>query len=310
MAGYVAKQDPLKKSVRAEKVRNPLAPVIAAEKLANLPNREFSILMAESASIDSVRALGLSGLLHAIDSRKHFLTSREVFRITSGLCRLNVVNNQGVIPLITACLSDGRLEQLFAHEIAFMAVQIAACARRLEISGLKREEARKFVEALSDQFVGKLDAASVFDLANMVTAAVDLQVGTDKQMNKIADKCILQIALFKGPDLADILSACSIMGFVHAELFQASVPHLITRMPLLHDVQLLQLLSVAHIISPSIDQALYQKLMSRYMEVLGDPNRTYTDVPREILDEFKKSTATLSLSDQLPAFLHTRITSL
>lgn len=301
-AGYVSKRDP--------KLRVLNAPVIAADKLSNLPNREFSIFLAEAASIYSVRSLGLSGLLHAIESRKNFLTSKEVFRITAGLCRLSVINNQGVIPLILACLSDGRMDQLLAHELAYMAVQTAACTRRADVSEQKRQEARVFVQQLSYHFQSKIEAASFVDLANMSTGVSDLELKDEVLFDKIAEKSIIQIGLFKGPDLADILMSFAWSGVHHARLVSTALPHLMKRMPVVADVQLLQLATVYVSFSDLIETELSGRFMDRYIAELSDKNRTFSDVPREILIQFSQAVDALNLKSRLHDHLLDKISSL
>jgi hypothetical protein len=277
-----------------------VVPVIDHEKLGRLPNREFSLFVAESASIESLRHLGLNGLVQSIESRSPFLTSREIFRIVLGLCRLDVVHNDGILELLTKCISDERLSQFLCHELSFMAVEIAAGTRRLAVSDGKQITARKTVKVISGEFIRKISAASTIDLSHMSTAVADLGIVNEELMTGIAKQASIQIALFKGPDLADLLAAFGVLGFKCDQFLNAAIPHLIRRMPLLYDVQLLQLGSTASRIIDSVDPEVKQQFLERYVEIVNDKSRLYLDIPTFTRDDFVVSAKQLGIADRIP----------
>ena len=287
---YVAKQDP--RQSRVDVARAPPL-MITGDKLANVPNREFSVFIAESATIESLRALGLEGITKAIESRKFFLTPKELVRIVSGLCRLNVIYNNGLVALLGSCLCDERLHQLLAHELAFIAVEVTACARRigLDQGSEKRLAARSLVSVLGNEFSKKINAASTVDLSHMTTAVADFGIVDVDLMTRISQCATIQVSLFKGPELADLVLGFALLGFKSDEFLHVAIPRLMNRMPLLDDIQLLQLGFTVCKLSASRDSGF----IKRYIEVLTDGTRKFSNISREVIEDFELSITALEI---------------
>ena len=141
-------------------------------------------------------------------------------------------------------------------------------------------------------------------------AVADLELKDEALFEKIAEKCIIQIGLFKGPDLADILMSFALSGVHHAGLVSTALPHLMKRMPVLADVQLLQLATVYVSFSDVIEPELSGRFMDRYIAELCDKNRTFSEIPREILNQFSQAVDALNLKSRLPDHLLGKISSL
>lgn len=219
--------------------------IIPAHNLSKLTNMDFSVYIQETATIESIRAIGLQGLLSSLESRKELMTHKDIFRIMTGLCRLDVIHNSGILQLLLECF-DARMRSLMAHEIALMAVELSACTRRL--GKTSHTDAKKSVimvlEFLVDQFKNKIDAASPRDLAYMLSAVADMGLTDAELIEVVGNSASVQIGLFHGPDLADLLIALDVLEVHHHRFFASSVPHLTNRISLLHDKQIITLVGV------------------------------------------------------------------
>lgn len=198
-------------------VKRPLV-AIPPENFVKLPNREMSIYIAKSASLDSLRILGVDVLANTIHERHVFMTHKDVFRIVMGLTRLDVVANRSIMDAITIAIRE-HIRQFGAHELAGMAVELSACKRRIQ-----EVDTTQLVSELVTGFSMKLSAAAPPDLANIAIACVDTGLVDAVLFGKLADSAVLQMGLFRGPELCDILLAFASLGVVHEDLLARSLP--------------------------------------------------------------------------------------
>lgn len=216
--------------------------IIRAEKLEKLSNRDFSVFLSSTASIESIRAVGLDGLMHALTSRSPLLTHKDACRIVTGLSRLDVAANQDVIEILGRIATDSaRIKQFQAHEIASMCVELSACFRRTGSESRFKPVLTHVVDLLSAEFLRKIFAASPVDLACMASAVADAGLVDSGLMERIALAATIQIAQFRGPELADLVLAFATLGFKSEVLLEAALKQLVTRIHALYTPQLLQL---------------------------------------------------------------------
>ena len=295
---YISRPDPFAVTKRipplARTKANPVT-IIPLDRMSNLPNRELSIFIRDSASIESLRAIGLPGLLDLLTARSPFLTARELYRITVGLSRLDVIHNTGLLPLLSRCILDERKNSFLAHEIAHICVELAACTRRLDETK-NRDTLLPLLSGLADEFGRKIEAASPSDLSHITSALVDVGISDPDLFASISQYATIQMGMFTGPELADLLLGFAVSGLKSDRLIRAAAPQLITRMPLLIDVQLLQLGFTA---CRFIDQ-IGDSFIDRYVAVLEDPKRSFSDVPRDVWIDFASSVERLGIEQRLP----------
>ena len=231
--------------VKDAPARIPKPVIIPANNLSKLTNMDFSVFIQETATIESIRAIGLQGLLSSLESRKELMTHKDIFRIVTGLCRLDVIHNNGILQLLLECF-DARMRSLMAHEIALMAVELSACTRRLGETSYThaKKSVIMVLEFLVDQFKKKIDAASPRDLAYMLSAVADMGLTDAELIEVVGNSASMQIGLFHGPDLADLWIALDVLGAHHQRFFASSVPHLTNRISLFHDKQIIPLVGV------------------------------------------------------------------
>lgn len=293
---YISRPDPLavsKQVLPSPSIRVKPLTIIPLDRISNLPNRELSIFIRESASIESLRAIGLIGLLDLLTARSSLFTARELYRIIVGLCRLDVIHNTGVLPLLSRCIMDERKKSLLAHEIGHICVELSACTRRLAETKNKNHVV-SLLSVLADEFIRKIEAASPIDLSYMTSALVDIGICDDDIFSSIAQYATIQIGLFNGPELADILLGFAVTGLKPDKLIQAAIPQLITRMPLLMDVQLLQLgFTACRFIKKD------EIFIDRYVTVLEDPKRSFSNISRHVWTDFAVSVNKLEIEDRL-----------
>ena len=216
--------------------------IIRAEKLDKLSNRDFSVFISSTASIESIRAVGLDGLVHALTSRSPLLTHKDASRIVTGLSRLDVAANQDLIEILGRIATDSaRIKQFQAHEIASMCVELSACFRRTGSGSHFRPVLTRVVDLLSAEFSRKIFAASPVDLACMASAVADAGMIDSGLMERVALAATIQIAQFRGPELADLVLAFATLGFRSSVLLEAAFKQLSTRIHALYTPQLLQL---------------------------------------------------------------------
>jgi len=284
--------------------------IIPLVNLLKLTNRDFSLFIHESASIESIRAIGLHGLIASIDSRKELMTHKDIFRIMTGLCRLDVIHNKGVLQTILQSF-DERMRPLMAHELALMAVELSACTRRLGKNNCEETKISVLgiVDFIVDEFKRKIDSASPFDLANIVSCVADLGVCDPALMQMVAMSATLQVGLFKGPELADLLLGFCMLGIRVSGLFTCAIPQLTARMSLLHDQQLIRIVSIvaAHVKSGSdplggdaivnFSEKVVHELESRSLQQVSDGWEGFQDSIR-VLDVETRVPRTLRLVER------------
>lgn len=282
------------------RVRKPV--IIPIDNLSKLTNRDFSMFIYESASIESMRAIGLSSLVATIESRKDLMTHKDVFRLMTGLCRLDVIHNRGILASLFQCF-DARMHQLMAHDIAILAVELSSCTRRIGNAGSK-ESILMILDFLVDEFKRKIDAASPRDLAYMVSAVADMGLLDGELMEMVGISASIQMGLFQGPDLADLLLGFAVLGAKHSRLLIAAVPHLTTRMTLLYDHQILGLVrcSSSYILFEFPSECGGEKM--RFIDRLVYQLETRAfDSKNEGWQVFEESLTSLGVTDRVPRFL-------
>jgi hypothetical protein len=214
--------------------------IIPTDKLARLSNYDYSKFIAESASLDTLRAIGLDNLVDDMSRRTALFTHKDVFRITGKLSSLNVLcSNPKLFGLIADCImDDGRINQFQVHEIATMCIEMSSNLRRTPAPGI-RIEAVNLVARLADSFKRKIGAASHIDLTNMTVAMADLGIVDADLLQGIETAASLQIGLFKGPDLSDMLLSFCVLGYKPDILLEKAIKRLGERMRNLYTPQLL-----------------------------------------------------------------------
>lgn len=288
---YVSVRDPLVVLPR----NRPM--IISPEKLAILTNRDLSIFIQDTASIESLRAIGLENLVACIESRKNFLTSKELFRMVLGFCRTDTFPNKRLLNcLLGGITHPDKVKQFLAHELALMSVEMAACHRRAGPNS--QESITTILAAFTDEFKRKIEAASPTDLTFMSTALCDMGLRDDECMSLIAQYATIQVSMFKGPDLADLLLAFAVAGFRSQEFLRSAFPHLTTRLSLLHDVQLLQVAFTACRFLPDIPEDIQQRFHKKYLSVVNAENRTFLDIPFNTWKDFGSSLDRLNVNKE------------
>ena len=271
--------------------------IIPPEKLVSLTNRDLSIFIQDSASVESLRAIGLENLIACIEGRKNFLTSKELFRMILGFCRTDTFLNKRLLACLLECITDpDKINQFLVHELALMSVEIAACHRRAGSSS--RESITIVLAAFTEEFKRKIEAASPTDLTFMSTALCDIGLRDDECMSLIAQYATIQVNMFKGPDLADLLLSFAVAGFKSSELLRSAFPHLTIRLALLHDVQLLQVAFTACRFLPDLPVEIQQRFKRKYVSVLNAENRTLLDIPVNTWKDFGSSLERLDINKE------------
>ena len=224
---------------RAKYVFTPVARVpsllsIGEVNLAKLSNREFGLYFQNSVDISGIRLLGQSGLFQAIESRLDLMTPKDFYRTLIGLAKCNVLSESILILINDKLVQDAA--QLRVHEICNLAIEIAVS---------KNVHCQSLVLFLSTIFSKKIFAANPIDLAHISMAVAQMDIIDNDLMERIALATCLQIGLCRGPELADILAAFSILKCHSEMLFNKSIPHLASKKHTLHPIQLSYLPSLA-----------------------------------------------------------------
>ena len=291
LAKYVIKRDPYRAGQSMQ------ASIIPAENVMKLTNRDLSVYIAETATVESMRALGLPNLISHIKQRQPLMTPKDLFRITTGLARMDVIHNTGLMEtLIPACSDKKRL--FLVHELSGIAVDVSACTRRMSdtLKPENRQNTVSFISLLANEFKVKLEAASPTDLAHMAVALADSGISDPELMTSIASSAEIQIAMFKGPELADLILAFATLGLKSESFLARGIPQLITRMPFLFDQQLLQLsFSICRLLADVSDSK--HKLIDRYVQELE--SRSFSE-PNLGWSDFVVSAKQLNLLERLP----------
>lgn len=215
--------------------------VIPMENLAKLSNRDFGLYFQNSVSLEAIRALGETALMHALSSRLTLMTPKDVYRTAMGLASCDVLPNLQVLTLLSEKI-QAEAKQLRVHEVCALAVEVAACYRRAAIPDESQEirsTCRSLVSELSGIFESKIFAANPVDLANITMALVDLGIVDVGVLEKVSLAVAVQIALFRGPELVDLLLAFALAGVKSDLLLATALPQLSDRMhTLTHPAQL------------------------------------------------------------------------
>ncbi len=197
-----------------------------------LPNREMSFFILKTASIESLRALGVDVIASTIAQRYVFMTHKDVFRIVTGLAKLDVVANESIMEALALAIKE-HSRQFGAHELAGMAVELAASHRRLG-----NDIASTVIFQITTEFARKIPAASPHDLASVAIACADSGISDPTLFGKMAESAVRQMALFHGSALCDFLLAYACLGLVHPGLMQVGIPALAEFLPSLPSQQL------------------------------------------------------------------------
>ena len=270
--------------------------VIVGANLAKLTNRDFSLFLSTTATIDSVRAIGLTELVEAISLRSPLLTHRDLFRIMTGLARMDVVLNPQLMNVLVSSCTD-RAAQFMAHEISTVVVEVAACHRRVGVADSgTRDSIHRLLSILTDEFGRKIDAASPMDLANVVVGLSDVGVVDPELYREVAEVATVQIAQFRGPELCDLLLGFASLGVHCGELLDVAFPQLTVKMHRLHTHQLLQL---AFVVARAAVNGirLSDPFVTRFCSELE--SRQLTDISHE-WNDFAVSVTKCGLLERLP----------
>jgi hypothetical protein len=125
----------------------------------------------------------------------------------------------------------------------------------------------------------------------------------------VAMSASLQVGLFKGPELADLLLGFCMLGIRVSGLFTCAIPQLTARMSLLHDQQLIRIVSIvaAHVKSGSdplggdaivnFSEKVVHELESRSLQQVSDGWEGFQDSIR-VLDVETRVPRTLRLVER------------
>ena len=216
--------------------------IMSADNFRKLSNRDLSLYInGPLATIESLRAISLPVLVNEINTRREFLTHKDIFRLVSGLANKNVILNESLLSVLHEAIKI-HSTQFGAHELSNMIVELAACVRRLGDEGPK---IFPLLSTLCDEFGRKIFAATAVDLSYVIIGVADCGFACDPTLiEKITLASLIQIGTFRGPELCDLLSGLSIMGIKNDDLLCAAYEQIAQRMHNLLTPQIVDLLFV------------------------------------------------------------------
>jgi len=251
---------------------------IPIENFIKLSNRDLATYISKIAKLEDIRSIGISSLVSSIESRKEFFTHKEIFKIFVGFSNMNVL----VTPALLSVLNDGiqiHRSEFAAHEISIILVELSACIHGNVFTGLETVAAKIFSSLLAE-FESKIFAANPYDLANVMASISNTTVLFPASlMEKIALSATIQMGMFRGPELADLLTSFALLN-VHSEiLLNAALPHMSDRMHRLWLPQLADLMfviahfgypeSMAHSVCEKFESTIVSQLEDRVTEWAG-----------------------------------------